>query len=71
MGCALSAEEREAVEKTKAIDKMLKDESTQADKVVKLLLLGKWPKSLLLNFYALTDKNITSCHNDSSWNFVP
>ncbi|KAJ8041779.1 Guanine nucleotide-binding protein G(o) subunit alpha [Holothuria leucospilota] len=40
MGCAMSAEEREAVEKTKAIDKMLKDESVQADKVVKLLLLG-------------------------------
>lgn len=37
----MSAEEREAVEKTKAIDKMLKDESVQADKVVKLLLLGE------------------------------
>lgn len=40
MGCSLSAEERQAVERTKVIDKNLKDDGQQAAKDVKLLLLG-------------------------------
>lgn len=40
MGCTLSAEERQAIERSKAIEKNLKDDKTRAAKDIKLLLLG-------------------------------
>ena len=41
MGCTMSAEDREAAEKSRQIDKTLKDDGLQAAKDVKLLLLGE------------------------------
>ena len=41
MGCTLSAEERQAMERSKAIEKNLKEDGMQAAKDIKLLLLGK------------------------------
>ena len=43
MGCTLSAEERAALDRSKAIEKNLKDDGATAAKDVKLLLLGKTP----------------------------
>lgn len=40
MGCTISAEEREAIEKSRQIEKVLKEDGVQAAKDVKLLLLG-------------------------------
>lgn len=41
MGCTLSAEERAALDRSKAIERNLKDDGAVAAKDVKLLLLGK------------------------------
>lgn len=41
MGCTLSAEDRAAIARSKAIDKNLKADSVRAEREVKLLLLGK------------------------------
>lgn len=41
MGCASSAEEREAVARSKLIEKNLKEDGIQAAKDIKLLLLGE------------------------------
>jgi len=43
MGCTLSAEERAALERSKAIEKNLKEDGISAAKDVKLLLLGEQP----------------------------
>lgn len=40
MGCAMSAEERAALERSKQIEKNLKEDGLQAAKDIKLLLLG-------------------------------
>ncbi|KAK3697452.1 hypothetical protein RRG08_031216 [Elysia crispata] len=40
MGCTLSAEERAAMERSKAIEKNLKEDGMQAARDIKLLLLG-------------------------------
>uniref|UniRef100_A0A1I8JQB4 G protein subunit alpha o1 n=1 Tax=Macrostomum lignano TaxID=282301 RepID=A0A1I8JQB4_9PLAT len=40
MGCTLSAEERQAMEQSKNIDRKLKEDGVQAAKDIKLLLLG-------------------------------
>jgi hypothetical protein len=40
MGCSMSAEERQALERNKVIDKALKEDGLQAAKDIKLLLLG-------------------------------
>lgn len=40
MGCTMSAEERDAIEKSRQIEKVLKEDGVQAAKDVKLLLLG-------------------------------
>ena len=40
MGCSMSAEERQALERNKIIDKALKEDGVQAAKDIKLLLLG-------------------------------
>lgn len=42
MGCAMSAEERAALARSKQIEKNLKEDGLQAAKDIKLLLLGKW-----------------------------
>jgi len=41
MGCTLSAEERAALDRSKAIERNLKEDGVVAAKDVKLLLLGK------------------------------
>ena len=41
MGCTLSAEERAALDRSKAIERNLKEDGVTAAKDVKLLLLGK------------------------------
>lgn len=41
MGCTLSAEDRAAIARSKAIDKNLKADSVRAEREVKLLLLGR------------------------------
>jgi len=40
MGCSMSAEERQALERNKVIEKVLKEDGVQAAKDIKLLLLG-------------------------------
>lgn len=50
MGCAMSAEERAAIARTKLIDQNLKEDGIKARKDMKLLLLGR---SLLLYFYVI------------------
>lgn len=42
MGCAMSAEERQALARSKQIEKNLKEDGAQAAKDIKLLLLGKF-----------------------------
>lgn len=51
MGCTLSAEERVAMERSKAIEKGLKEDGIQAAKDIKLLLLGKSVKILVNHIY--------------------
>lgn len=41
MGCTLSTEDKEAVERSKMIDRNLRDDGEKAAREVKLLLLGK------------------------------
>ena len=41
MGCTMSQEERLAMERSKQIEKNLKEDGMQAAKDIKLLLLGK------------------------------
>ena len=42
MGCTMSAEERSAMERSKQIERNLKEDGIQAAKDIKLLLLGKF-----------------------------
>ena len=42
MGCTLSADEREAVERSRAIERNLKEDGMHAAKDIKLLLLGMY-----------------------------
>lgn len=42
MGCTMSADERAALERSKQIEKNLKEDGIQAAKDIKLLLLGKF-----------------------------
>lgn len=41
MGCTISAEDKAAVERSKMIDKNLREDREKASREVKLLLLGK------------------------------
>lgn len=43
MGCTMSAEERAALERSRQIEKNLKEDGLQAAKDIKLLLLGMRP----------------------------
>ena len=47
MGCSISAEERQALERNKIIEKALKEDGVQAAKDIKLLLLGMFHQFLL------------------------
>ena len=47
MGCTMSAEERAAMERSKQIEKNLKEDGLQAAKDIKLLLLGTWRETLV------------------------
>uniref|UniRef100_A0A8C9V388 Adenylate cyclase-inhibiting G alpha protein n=1 Tax=Scleropages formosus TaxID=113540 RepID=A0A8C9V388_SCLFO len=42
MGCTLSAEDKAAVERSKMIDRNLREDGEKASREVKLLLLGEW-----------------------------
>ena len=42
MGCAVSADDKAAVERSKQIDKVLRQDGEKASREVKLLLLGKY-----------------------------
>ena len=48
MGCAMSAEERAALARSKQIEKNLKEDGIQAAKDIKLLLLGESASLLIL-----------------------
>lgn len=48
MGCAMSAEERAALARSKQIEKNLKEDGIQAAKDIKLLLLGEFIVLLVL-----------------------
>lgn len=41
MGCTISAEDKEAVERSKMIDRNLREDGDKSSREVKLLLLGK------------------------------
>ena len=57
MGCTLSAEERAALDRSKAIEKNLKEDGLTAAKDVKLLLLGK--------------KRTEKCGEVRRWEMIP
>lgn len=42
MGCTVSQEDKAAAERSKMIDKNLREDGDRAAREVKLLLLGKW-----------------------------
>lgn len=52
MGCTISAEDKAAVERSKMIDKNLREDREKASREVKLLLLGRLPAMLLDLFNA-------------------
>lgn len=49
MGCTMSAEEKLAMERSKAIEKGLKEDGQQAAKDIKLLLLGTKRQRLIFS----------------------
>jgi len=51
MGCAMSAEERAALARSKQIEKNLKEDGIQAAKDIKLLLLGKHDAVKLARYF--------------------
>ena len=55
----LSSDEREAMERSKALDKQLKEDAERAAKDVKLLLLGKW--TLIRMEASITRMNSSRC----------
>lgn len=57
MGCAMSAEERAALARSKQIEKNLKEDGIQAAKDIKLLLLGMSLLFIPFHFFILHSKN--------------
>lgn len=53
MGCTLSTEDKAAVERSKMIDRNLRDDGEKAAREVKLLLLGKEAPSVCMAAAAL------------------
>uniref|UniRef100_A0A671NNZ6 Guanine nucleotide-binding protein G(o) subunit alpha n=1 Tax=Sinocyclocheilus anshuiensis TaxID=1608454 RepID=A0A671NNZ6_9TELE len=58
MGCTLSAEERAALDRSKAIEKNLKEDGMSAAKDVKLLLLGKSSQELGCFVYGFSGDDV-------------
>lgn len=64
MGCTLSAEDRAAIARSKAIDKNLKADSVRAEREVKLLLLGRVEmSSIFLHLSVLLVSLLCFCWN--------
>lgn len=64
MGCTISAEDKAAVERSKMIDKNLREDRDKSSKEVKLLLLGmNFIYSLSLFFYVQQ----MLCHHTTVW----
>jgi hypothetical protein len=61
MGCAMSAEERAALARSKQIEKNLKEDGIQAAKDIKLLLLGK--SRMYFLWYILHTHTYNVIHN--------
>ena len=57
----MSSEEREAMERSKALDKQLKEDAERAAKDVKLLLLGKTKRSFSLHMKMLFSPHRLRC----------
>lgn len=64
MGCTLSTEDKAAVERSKMIDRNLRDDGEKAAREVKLLLLGKEGGARLtsLCLYQNTKKGKENCY---------
>lgn len=65
MGCTLSAEERAAIARSKAIEKNLKLEGARAERDVKLLLLGMFNNSTCWCFGVFIPGIRHMCFNNS------
>lgn len=50
MGCTVSAEDKAAAERSKMIDKNLREDGEKAAREVKLLLLGRLPREIAPGF---------------------
>uniref|UniRef100_A0ABK0M610 G protein subunit alpha i2 n=1 Tax=Rattus norvegicus TaxID=10116 RepID=A0ABK0M610_RAT len=64
MGCTVSAEDKAAAERSKMIDKNLREDGEKAAREVKLLLLGIiWPsfKSFLTLWHSLSAPSCSRC----------
>lgn len=65
MGCTISAEDKAAVERSKMIDKNLREDRDKSSKEVKLLLLGmNFIYSLSLFFFYVQQM---LCHHTTVW----
>lgn len=62
MGCTTSAEERAAIQRSKQIEKNLKEDGIQAAKDIKLLLLGKCIEQFL--------QTITKCNSSLTHSLI-
>lgn len=58
MGCTLSTEDKAAMERSKMIDRNLRDDGEKASREVKLLLLGMIQYTLLISMF----KNANACY---------
>ena len=58
MGCTMSADEKVALERSKAIEKNLKEDGIQAAKDIKLLLLGMYPVLCISRLYFEAQQSI-------------
>lgn len=65
MGCTTSAEERAAIQRSKQIEKNLKEDGIQAAKDIKLLLLGKCIEQFLQTI-TKCNSSLTHSHRENS-----
>lgn len=63
MGCTLSTEDKAAVERSKMIDRNLRDDGEKAAREVKLLLLGKEEAACP----GREGRRLRGCRLDSAW----
>lgn len=73
MGCTVSAEDKLAAERSKMIDKNLREDGEKAAREVKLLLLGKSRHATLFFFFCCCwgGKKALFNINTSGWGFEP